>query len=158
MAFSRKLLAEARSGGIVRAVRFAKATFLALLGLLPGCSRSGVPPSTVSAPSATRVSHVDPAGAARLIAEGKVVVIDVRTPKEYAIAHIKDARLIDFNASDFAQKLGELDRNQPYLVHCASGRRSTRSLEVFQRLGFKDVTHLDGGFSAWQAAGQPTVK
>jgi rhodanese-related sulfurtransferase len=101
---------------------------------------------------------VDPAGAARLVAEGKVVVIDVRTPQEYAIAHIKDARLIDFNAPDFARKLGELDRNQPYLVHCASGRRSTKSLEVFQQLGFKDVTHLDGGFNAWQAAGQPTVK
>lgn len=138
-------------------MRCVKLTFFALLGLLTACSRNGVSLSA-SVPPATGITHVDPAGAARLIAEGKVAVLDVRTPQEYALARIQGARLIDFNAPDFARKLSELDRNQPYLVHCASGRRSTKALEVFQQLGFKEVTHLDGGLNAWRAAGQPTVK
>ena len=108
--------------------------------------------------SKTQVEHVDADGAAKLIADKKAVVLDVRTPKEYEAGHIAGAKLIDFNAADFAKKLGELDKNKTYLVHCAAGGRSTKSLEVFKKLEFKSVVHLDGGFKAWEKAGKPVEK
>jgi rhodanese-related sulfurtransferase len=90
--------------------------------------------------------------------EGKVVVLDVRTADEYNGGHIAGAKNIDFTENDFAEKAGKLDKSKPYLVHCASGRRSTASLEVLQKLGFKSIYHLDGGFKGWEKAGKPVEK
>lgn len=104
------------------------------------------------------VIHADAKAAAKLVTEPGVIVLDVRTPKEFAQGHIAKARNIDFNASTFESALSKLDRGTPYVVHCASGKRSTAALATFQRLGFTKVTHLDGGFKAWQAAGLPVAK
>lgn len=104
------------------------------------------------------VSHVKAAEAARLVEEGKVTVLDVRTPEEYRDAHIKGAKNIDYNASDFAAKVRELDKSKPYLVHCKSGGRSTSSLATFKELGFEKIIHLDGGFTGWEAAKLPVEK
>lgn len=114
--------------------------------------------SSPKKPGGTKIEHVDPAGAAKLIAAQKVIVLDVRTPAEFEDGHIQGAKNLDFLASDFERKLAGLDRDKTYLVHCASGGRSTNSLEKFNKLGFKHVVHLDGGFRAWQKAGQPVVK
>ncbi len=100
--------------------------------------------------------HADPEQAAKLVAEGKVVVLDIRTPAEYQAQRIAGATNLDFRAPDFEQRLGTLDRNAPYLLHCASGNRSTRSLPIFEKLGFQSITHLDGGIRAWITAGKPT--
>jgi phage shock protein E len=43
-------------------------------------------------------------------------------------------------------------------MHCASGGRSIRALVSFEVLGFQSVAHLDGGFQAWQRAGQPVQR
>ncbi len=115
--------------------------------------------SDPAAATATRIEHVDAAGAAALLASAeKPVVLDIRTPEEYAEGHIEGATMIDYKAADFESKVAELDRDQTYLVHCRSGGRSTSSLPVFEKLGFKHIIHLDGGFSDWQSAGQPVAK
>ena len=106
----------------------------------------------------TKVTHVNPNEAAVLLAQTKVTVIDVRSPEEFSEGHIKDAKNIDILDAKFEAGLAALDKKQPYLVHCASGGRSTRSLAVFQKLGFVNITHLDGGFNAWKAAGLPEQK
>lgn len=112
---------------------------------------------TVSVPAGQdvkpRAVHVDASGAARLIGEGKVVVLDIRTPAEFAAGHVAGATNIDFHARDFADQLARLDRNRTYLVHCATGRRSRDSLATFEKLDFKAIVHLDGGIRAWKSAG-----
>jgi rhodanese-related sulfurtransferase len=118
---------------------------------LTACSQSASTPT----PPATAVQHVDPDGAARRLADTNVVVLDIRTPDEFKTGHIRGAKLVDFRSADFAKKVGELDRSKTYVVHCASGRRSASSLETFQKLGFKSIVHLDGGFNAWKSAGKP---
>ena len=125
----------------------------------PGASQpsTGAAEAKPAAPVATQITHVDAAGAARLIEAKKVLVVDVRTPAEYAAGHIAGAREINFNAPDFAQQLARVDRNQVCLVHCGRGGRSTQSLATFQQLGFKSIVHLDGGFQAWQQAGLPVA-
>ena len=95
----------------------------------------------------------------KLLAEkDDLIVLDIRTPKEYANGHLKDAMMIDFLEKDFKTKLAELDRTKPYLVHCASGGRSRRSLKNFRDLGFQKVYHLSAGYSGWASSGRDTVK
>ena len=90
--------------------------------------------------------------------DGKTVVLDVRTPEEFKGGHIAGAVNIDFMEKDFAEKLAKLDKDKTYVVHCQSGRRSTKSLATLQKLGFKSIVHLDSGFSGWQKAGNPVEK
>lgn len=140
-------------------MKWTLAGMLTIAGLaVSGCQDVKPTDATRAAAEPAAVRHVDAAGAAKLVAEGKVVVLDVRTPQEFEAGHIQGAKLVDFNAPDFQADLAKLDRRRPYLVHCASGRRSTQALETFQALGFKDVTHLDGGFNAWKASGEPVQR
>ncbi len=102
--------------------------------------------------------HVKADEAAKIIANGKVAVIDVRTPDEFKDGHIQGAKNIDIMSKDFEAQLAKLDKTQPTLVHCQAGGRSTRALPVFEKLGFTNLIHLDEGFGGWEAAGKPVVK
>jgi rhodanese-related sulfurtransferase len=133
------------------------ATAVAVLTTAAGARAADAPADAVVA-SPAKITHVGPDGAAKLIAEGKITVLDLRTPDEFARGHIAGARLLDCQAKDFAQTLGELDKTKTYLVHCASGGRSTQALKQFQKLGFQSVVHLDGGLSAWKRAGKPAAQ
>jgi len=108
--------------------------------------------------AADPVKHVKADEAAQIIADGKVAVVDVRTPDEFKDGHIKGAKNIDIMSSDFAAQLGKLDKTQPTLVHCQAGGRSTRALPIFEKLGFTHLIHLDDGFGGWESAGKPVVK
>lgn len=88
----------------------------------------------------------------------KNVVLDVRTPEEYAAGHIPGSTNIDFNADDFQQKIGKLDKDKTYLVHCASGGRSARACNQLGKLDFKNLYNLEGGMGAWEKAGKPVDK
>ncbi len=86
------------------------------------------------------------------------VVLDVRTPEEFAKGHIPGAKLIDFKATDFTAQIEKLDKSKRYLVHCAAGGRSAKAAEQMVKLGFPNVVNLDGGMKAWEAAGKPVEK
>jgi rhodanese-related sulfurtransferase len=101
---------------------------------------------------------VNPARAEKLVAEKKVVVLDVRTPAEFAAGHIAGATNLDFRDKEFKAKVAKLDKNQPYLVNCAAGGRSARACEAMGQLDFKVLYDLQGGFTAWEKAGKPVKK
>ncbi|MEJ6718564.1 MAG: rhodanese-related sulfurtransferase [Akkermansiaceae bacterium] len=92
--------------------------------------------------------------AAKLKKDPKIVVVDLRTPKEFFAGHIKGAININMNDKNFAAKLGKLDRKKTYLMHCRSGGRSSASLQVWKRLGFEKVLHLASGTLGWEKGGQ----
>ncbi len=97
--------------------------------------------------------------AAELLASGeKVTVLDVRTPEEFADGHLKDAVNVNFNGGDFEAQLAKLDPSKPYLVHCAAGGRSGKSMALFKKLKFTKVYHLADGYNGWVDAGKPVVK
>ncbi|CAN5393658.1 hypothetical protein BH23VER1_BH23VER1_13160 [soil metagenome] len=117
--------------------------------------------AAVAADQEPTYKNVDAAAAAKLVAEDtekKVQILDLRTPAEFAESHLKGAKNIDFLGEDFAEKVGALDRDKTYLIHCASGRRSTPAFEKMRELGFESVIHLDGGMAAWKEAGNPVVE
>ena len=87
------------------------------------------------------VRKVTPAEAVGLLSSR--VVIDVRTPSEYAAGHIEGAQNIDVEAPDFATQLSSLDEHGKYLVYCHSGRRSALAADTMAKAGFTDI--VDAG-------------
>jgi rhodanese-related sulfurtransferase len=86
---------------------------------------------------------------------GSRVVIDVRTPTEFAAGHIAGAQNIDVEAADFGAKIASLDKQAAYLVYCHSGRRSGIAATQMAAAGFTDI--VDGGAMAdLVAAGAPS--
>ena len=68
--------------------------------------------------------------AAKLIkSDTNIVVLDVRTPKEFEAGHIKGATNINFQDKDFADRIAKLDKSKTYVVHCAAGGRSAKACE-----------------------------
>lgn len=137
-----------------------RAAALALVAVL-GVSACSTDPETTAgtAVAATdqQIEVVAPATAAELLesAPEGLVVLDVRTPEEFAAGHLPGATNIDFYADDFREQLGSLDREVPYLLYCQSGNRSGQARAMMADLGFTSVTDVDGGIIAWQSAGLP---
>lgn len=104
-----------------------------------------------------RVVSVDEGAAIVNDPPDDLVVLDVRTPDEFAEAHIEGAVLIDFYEADFADQIAALDRDVPYVLYCRSGNRSSGAREMMNDLGFADVADIDGGILSWSAANLPVV-
>lgn len=85
------------------------------------------------------------------------IVLDVRTPAEFASGHLPQAQNIDIEASDFASRIAALDKNAIYAVYCHSGNRSGVAMEQMAAAGFTHVYDLAGGIGAWQSMGGPMV-
>lgn len=86
------------------------------------------------------------------------VILDVRTPEEFADGHIERAINLDFYAGPFRDELEALDRDKTYLLHCRSGNRSSNTLNIMKELNFLEIYHMTGGSIEWQAEGLPMVK
>jgi rhodanese-related sulfurtransferase/thioredoxin-related protein len=95
---------------------------------------------------------------ARLAADKENVILDVRTPAEFAAGHLPGAVNLDVNAADFSAKAASLNKSKTYLVHCASGVRSVKACKNLARLDFPKLYNLTGGFRAWAQAGKPVEK
>ena len=103
--------------------------------------------------------NVSPDEAEKLLKDHpKIVVLDVRTPEEFAKGHIAGAKNVDFKAADFAEKVTALDKGKTYLVHCAAGGRSSKTLDLMKDKNFAALYHLNEGFKAWEKAGKPVEK
>jgi phage shock protein E len=91
----------------------------------------------------------------QLVDQG-AIVIDVRTPGEYAEGHVPNALLIDVSAATFAQQIGQLDPDQAYVVYCRSGNRSAVAITQMLAAGFTELYDM-GPLTAWAQAGYPVV-
>jgi rhodanese-related sulfurtransferase len=106
-----------------------------------------------SAPKSIGLEEFD-----RLRADTNYTVLDVRTPREFAAGHVPNAVNLDWNSDDFEAKVLALDKQKPYLVHCASGVRSGRAVAKMRRLGFTQLYNYSGGWNTWQKAGKPVAR
>lgn len=83
-----------------------------------------------------------------------LVVLDVRTPEEFAAGALPGAVLIDINDPSFTSEVSELDRERPYLVYCRSGNRSATAVQIMEDLGFTEIYELADGVQAWVGSGR----
>ncbi len=127
----------------------------AILAGTTGCSST--PSGAASGSVAAQGQHLAPAQFAALAGRPATVVLDVRTPAEFATGHLPNAQNIDVESSDFAAQVAGLDKNATYALYCHSGRRSGIALEQMQAAGFTDVADLAGGITDWAAQGHDVV-
>ena len=106
-------------------------------------------------PAAPKVA---PAEFEKLAADKSHVILDVRTPAEFARGHIAGAVNIDYRADDFADKVSELDKDKTYLIYCGSGMRSTGACEKLGKISFPHLYNLDGGITRWKQEGKKVEK
>ncbi|AQP46153.1 hypothetical protein RPIT_12440 [Tessaracoccus flavus] len=90
------------------------------------------------------------------MAKEGTVILDVRTPEEFAAGHIPGAINLDVQSPTFADDVASLDNAVPYAVYCRSGNRSQVALDIMTERGF-EAFHLAGGIGAWQSAGYDIV-
>lgn len=83
------------------------------------------------------------------------VIIDVRTPEEFANEYIENAVNLDYYSEKFRDELNKLDKEKTYLIYCRSGNRSGKALSIMEELAFREVYNILGGIIQWKAEGYP---
>ncbi|MEM9988511.1 MAG: rhodanese-like domain-containing protein [Pseudomonadota bacterium] len=132
-------------------------SLIALLFFAASCAEQGPADNNTEA-LVQNIRTVSVAEAAAMVAENEdVVVLDVRTPEEFAEGHIEGAVNINFHGEEFETRIAALDKSVPYLFHCNSGGRSGKTEKMLKSLGFTDAAHLKSGLSGWREAGLPIV-
>lgn len=109
-----------------------------------------------------RIENLGVDDVAAELQRGDPVVVDLREPAELeengkipGSVHVPRG-MLEFRAdptSPYHQEPFEPSRR--VILHCASGGRSALAAVTLQEMGYNDVAHLDGGFTAWKEAGQP---
>jgi rhodanese-related sulfurtransferase len=86
------------------------------------------------------------------------LLVDVREPAEWEAGHIAGATPLPRGILE--GKIEELapDPDQPIVLYCATGGRSALAADSLQRMGYRNVLSLAGGFKAWQEAGYPVER
>jgi hydroxyacylglutathione hydrolase len=105
----------------------------------------------------TGTTRVTPAEASALIGSASPpLVVDIRAPREWQKSHLEGSVNIPLN--HLIERINELPLEQPLLVHCAGGYRSSIAAGVLQQHGRIKLTELAGGITAWEAAGLPVIQ
>jgi rhodanese-related sulfurtransferase len=103
-----------------------------------------------------KASSISPSSlAAALASSDPHALLDVRTPPEYASAHVPGAKLIPLNELNIPDFLVWHKPGTPIYVLCQAGARAAKAIELFERAGCEDCVLVEGGTQAWIDAGLP---
>jgi len=83
------------------------------------------------------------------------LLLDVRTPREWAAKHVDGSVNVPLN--HLQERIGEITRERGIAVHCAGGYRSSIAASILQQYGITNLTEMAGGLAAWEAARLPVV-
>jgi len=109
-----------------------------------------------------RVENLSVEGLEAEMNSGDAMVVDLREAEELAGGKIPGSvhvprGMLEFRADPSSPYHQEpLDPSRRVILHCASGGRSALAASMLQDMGYSNVAHLDGGFTAWKDAGKPT--
>lgn len=90
---------------------------------------------------------------AKQLRQGSVTVLDVRGRSEWEAGHVPGVTNIPVGY--LADRLGDIPRDEPVVVHCQGGARSAIAASLLRARGYTNVANLSGGLAGWQAAGNP---
>jgi len=103
------------------------------------------------------ITEISPQDAAAKLNSGDAVVVDVRDKDEWEEGHIPGATHMSRGTIEFEVEERVPDPNAMIICHCGGGGRSALAAESLQKMGYKNVRSMAGGFRAWKAAGLPTT-
>jgi rhodanese-related sulfurtransferase len=96
----------------------------------------------------TRPGHIKAKDANEMLSQGRAILVDVRTPQEYATGHIGGAKLLPLNALASKAQKTLPDKDSDVIVYCQSGARSAQAAAMLGSMGYKNVHDL-GGIYSW---------
>lgn len=79
------------------------------------------------------------------------IILDVRTPEEFAKMHLENAINIDFNNPEFENQITSLAKDKKIYIYCQGGSRSAGAAIKMKELGYSDIQELKGGIVAWNS-------
>jgi phage shock protein E len=79
-----------------------------------------------------------------------LLVVDVRTPKEFAAKHVSNAKLVPFEELDKRYRTDVPDGREKVLVYCSSGERSRLACDLLGRAGYTNLYNVQDGLQAWR--------
>ncbi|AUI87268.1 thiosulfate sulfurtransferase [Vibrio azureus] len=100
--------------------------------------------------------HIDVQGAQALLEESEAVLVDIRDPQSFAVAHAQSA--FHLTNDSLVSFINDTEFEQPVLVMCYHGISSQGAAQYLINQGFEQVYSVDGGFEAWQRAELPIVR
>lgn len=86
-----------------------------------------------------------------------VVVIDVRSPEEFATGHLENALNFNVESSEFDSQIATLDKSKTYALYCRSGRRSAAAAAKMADAGFTTIVNATAGFDELAQSGAKTA-
>lgn len=87
-----------------------------------------------------------------------IVILDVRTPREFSAGHLEGAMNLSVESPDFEAQLSVLEKNLAYVAYCRSGYRSGVAIEAMKAAGFTgQLTNAGGILEASEALNLPIV-
>jgi phage shock protein E len=104
-----------------------------------------------------RITEISPHDAAEKMKSNNAVMIDVRDKEEWDEGHIPGATHMSRGTIEFDIEEKVPDPNAMIICHCGGGGRSALAAESLQKMGYKNVHSMAGGFKAWKANGLPTT-
>lgn len=104
------------------------------------------------------ITEISPADAEAKLKTRQAVIIDVRDKDEWDEGHIPGATHMSRGTLELDIEKKVPDLNAMIICHCGGGGRSALATESLQKMGYKNVRNMSGGFKAWKAAGLPTTK
>ena len=104
------------------------------------------------------IQEISPRDAASALERGDALLIDVRDHDEWAEGHIPGARNFSRGTLELEIEEAAPDLSAPIITHCGGGGRSALAAESLQRMGYRNVKSMAGGFKAWKAAGLPATR
>lgn len=135
------------------ALRTAAAAAITLLALTACTS-----PQSASTPAGSEASaEQTPSSGQSSETSATPLIIDVRTPEEFAAGHLDGAVNIDATAADFSEQIAKLDPKGAYTLYCRSGNRAARAAELMTAAGFTEVRNAGGLEEAAKSLGLPIV-
>jgi len=105
-----------------------------------------------------KITEISPTEAAAKSQSGEAVIVDVREKDEWDEEHIPDATHLSRGTIELDIEEKVPDPNALIICHCGGGGRSALAAESLQKMGYKNVRSMAGGFKAWKAMGLPTAK
>ncbi len=104
------------------------------------------------------ITEISPQEAAAKLSSGEAVIVDVRETDEWDEEHIPGAMHMSRGTIELDIEEKVPDTNAMVICHCGGGGRSALAAESLQKMGYKNVRSMAGGFKAWKAAGLPVTK
>src|SRR6266699_438677 len=105
-----------------------------------------------------KITEISPQDAAAKLKGGEATFVDVREKDEWDNEHITDAIHMSRGTIELDIEEKVPDTNAMIICHCGGGGRSALGAESLQKMGYKNVRSMAGGFKAWKAMGSPATK